>query len=133
MAEGKQDGEGNGASGDDIGRNHGVVASVPLPAGEQKHGDSGTDEQADDGRRVPGVSLAALLHGKQQHEDRRDKDGAADQVQLLDALGHGFCLGVLGRSETEKDDGKGEGNDGDVDPGDVLVSCFRIVSFCNKQ
>ena len=126
MAKSKKARKDHGASHDNLARNHGFIPFSNLPANEYDHGDGGAHKQADDGGRAPCAALAAPLHSQQKHEDGGDEDDTTDKVKTENALGDGLLI-VSWWPKKENDDGKRNGNEGDIDP--VSMSVTANVTF----
>lgn len=54
-----------------------------------------TDEEADDAGVGPCVGCPSPLKRKEEHNNRRDEDGSAYQVELSDTLGDAVAGGVV--------------------------------------
>ena len=111
----KKAGEENRSSHDHFTGDHGLVAPAPFPRHKNQQRQARPDEEADDGGGVPYAVCAARLHGEEEHENARDEDQAADQIEALDAARDGTATPLLW-AEEERHDGQGDHVYGYVDP-----------------
>lgn len=94
---------------------------------ENQHG-AGADKKANDARVAPGIVGTTPLQSQEEADDGRDEDGAADEVELQNALKDGEALrefGVALDVDHPHDNGHGEAADGEINveapaPGDIV-------------